>query len=89
MYDEFLATGVNEVELTLRMLPMELAITFEGFAPIATPFENRDSVWDPTVVRGGMRSKRFDDEPLVRIRLANTCPLHHHTSEAIVPDLPR
>lgn len=72
---QLIAASVYEVELTKRILAMQLRIAIHGCLPIKTRLHHRNPIQDAlSVLR--MSFQGLDDEPLVRISCAHLRPIH-------------
>jgi hypothetical protein len=67
--------GMDKVELALRILLVQAAITLQGHLTIGALFDHGQAI-QPALVLFGMRFQGLDHQPLIRVSLANFTPLH-------------
>src|SRR3954451_5397374 len=70
-----LPVGVQDVQLTARILTMDLSVSPHGGEPVRAGLQYGESLEDPLSSRGA-RLRGFEQQPLVRIALPDLRPWH-------------
>jgi hypothetical protein len=73
---ELYTAGMHKVELSKRVLLMQMAVFLQCHTAVGACFDNGEAVELSPPVRHGMGFQGFDDQPLVGINLAYLRPPH-------------
>src|SRR5947208_5079821 len=70
-----LPVGVQDVQLTTRILAMDLSVSPHSGEPVRAGLQDGESLENPLSSRG-VRLRGFEQQPLVRIALPDLRPRH-------------